>query len=376
MERKGKKAMLIIANSVTNSDLYFATKFLASDDFVYVQTEEEKILITYSLEADRAVKEAGVDRVINIGDIIKNGGLESLTMIEVIGLILKDLGITTIVVPESFSYKHGKEIEQEGFFLEVKKDPLFDARAIKTQEEIEKIAEVQKESEDVLCETIEIIRKSNVKNGVLHYMGKVLTSEAVRAFIKLELYKKGYYCEDDVLVSCGDEVLTPHLKSTSPLRVNLPIVIDIYPRSLKTRYWGDMTRTVVKGKASPEFKKQYQTVLEVQELAISRVKEGVDVVDLYELVRDFFESKGYKTGKINGKMQGFFHSLGHGVGLDIHEIPNVDTVKYPLKAGNIITIEPGLYYEGVGGVRIEDIVVVTKDGCINLNKLPKHLMEL
>ena len=142
-----------------------------------------------------------------------------------------------------------------------------------------------------------------------------------------------------------------------------------------------MTRTVVKGRASDEFKRLYQTVLSAQKMAIKMIKPGIDTFDIHQAVENYFESKGYITDKINKPKKGFFHGTGHGVGLDIHEYPMITSEsgegKYILEQGNVITIEPGLYYLEIGGARIEDLLVVTENGYKNLTKSPKeNLMEL
>lgn len=153
-----------------------------------------------------------------------------------------------------------------------------------------------------------------------------------------------------------------------------PIIIDIYPRSSNKRYFSDMTRTVVRGKALPEIKKIYNTVLAAQELAIKKVKPGIKGNELYKIVLDYFTNCGYKTERKGKVAQGFTHGLGHGVGLDVHEIPELNSSsKDVLKTGSVVTVEPGLYYPEIGGVRIEDLVVVTKNGCENLTRFEKVL---
>jgi Xaa-Pro aminopeptidase len=150
-------------------------------------------------------------------------------------------------------------------------------------------------------------------------------------------------------------------------------VIDIFPRSLQTRYWGDMTRTVVRGTASPAVRKIYRDVQDAEELAISLLRPGAEGMEIHQAVLDHFKSRGYESGEVDGRMQGFIHGTGHGVGLEIHEPPRLSRVKATLKAGNVVTVEPGLYYPGVGAVRIEDLMVIGVAGPRNLNTFPKVL---
>jgi Xaa-Pro aminopeptidase len=166
----------------------------------------------------------------------------------------------------------------------------------------------------------------------------------------------------------------PHHGGEGPIYADKPVVIDIFPRSQASGYFGDMTRTVVRGEPSPVLVKMYDTVLRGQKLAIGMVKAGVRVKDIHSAVVDYFRSRGFETAMIDGKMQGFIHSTGHGLGLEIHEPPRISLGDEVLEAGNVVTVEPGLYYEKTGGVRIEDVVVVEKNGCTNLTRYPKKLL--
>ncbi len=189
----------------------------------------------------------------------------------------------------------------------------------------------------------------------------------------MEFFKKDYFSEDNI-VSCGEDCSDPHNFGSGPLFADQPIMIDTCPRSIKNRYFADMTRTVVKGKASTEIRKMYNAVLGAQKLALGEIKDGMRADLIHKKVQDYFANRGFKTEEKNGKIQGFFHGTGHGVGLDIHETPRINlNYKKKLKAGNVVTVEPGLYYPKIGGVRIEDLVVVTKTGCKNLTKFPKFL---
>jgi Xaa-Pro aminopeptidase len=154
-----------------------------------------------------------------------------------------------------------------------------------------------------------------------------------------------------------------------------PIVIDIFPRSSRTRYFADITRSVVRGKASTRVKAMYQAVLQAQEQALALIRDGADGAAIHHEVAKVFEHLGFATGETNGRMQGFFHGTGHGLGLEIHEPPRIGQRGAVLRSGNVVTVEPGLYYPGEGGVRIEDLVVVTDTGCRILTKFPK-LLEL
>ena len=188
----------------------------------------------------------------------------------------------------------------------------------------------------------------------------------------LKMMEKGCTAEHTI-VACGVDACDPHQVGTGPLRANEPIIFDIFPRSSDTRYFADMSRTVVKGTATDELKRLYDTVLEGQVLGISRVRSGANGKDIHEEIVALFEKRGYQTGRVNGRMQGFFHGTGHGVGLDIHEPPSISRRDCVLQTGEVVTVEPGLYYPDIGAVRIEDMVLVEENGCRNLTTYPKFL---
>ena len=362
---------LIIAESEKDSNMFYATGMLVPDDFVYLESNGKKMIYIDDLEFNRAEKEAGVDKIINYSKY--GSSVDRDTFGSVLINILKDNKIKKVQIPGNFQMKYAKVLLDNKIEIEIV-EPFFKRRALKNENEIKKIAETQRVNEQLLETVINIIRKSKIrKDKKLSYQNKILTSEFIKQILNMEFFKKDYFSEDNI-VSCGKNCSDPHNFGSGPLFADQPIIIDTCPRSIKNRYFADMTRTVVKGKASMELKKMYEAVLEAQKLALSEIKDGVKADLIHKKVQDYFANRGFKTEEKNGKIQGFFHSTGHGVGLDIHELPRINlNYKKKLKAGNVVTVEPGLYYPKIGGVRIEDLVVVTKTGCKNLTKFPKFL---
>jgi Xaa-Pro aminopeptidase len=176
------------------------------------------------------------------------------------------------------------------------------------------------------------------------------------------------------IVACGEQGCDPHEVGHGPLRAHQPIILDIFPRSQNSGYWGDITRTIVRGKASEPVKALYAAVLAGQSLALRQIRAGARGDTIHQGILEEFERRGFQTGVKNGRMQGFFHGTGHGVGLEIHELPRLSPRgQAPLKPGHVVTVEPGLYYSGVGGVRLEDLIVVSETGFKNLTLFPKFL---
>jgi Xaa-Pro aminopeptidase len=225
-----------------------------------------------------------------------------------------------------------------------------------------------------LAEGLQALKAAKVgRDRKLSYHGAPLTSEKLRAIIDIAIIQAGGLASHTI-VAGGRQACDPHEQGHGTLRAQEPIILDVFPRSQKTGYFGDITRTVVKGRASEAIRRLYDTVVHGQEMAFGKVSCEARASDIHKAVQTFFESQGYKTGKKNGRMQGFFHGTGHGLGMEIHEAPRISlTSNDLLKTGHVVTVEPGLYYPQMGGVRLEDVVSVTPQGPRNLTKFEKAL---
>jgi Xaa-Pro aminopeptidase len=197
-----------------------------------------------------------------------------------------------------------------------------------------------------------------------------LTSEILRAEIDSTILRAGGI-PTGTIVAGGDQACDPHERGYGPLYADSLIILDVFPRDAKTGYFGDMTRTVLRGRASEAQRKLWETVKGGQALALRRIKAGVDGMTIHKAIQEFFAQRGFPTEVRRGRRVGFFHGTGHGLGLEIHEHPRLQ--KVVLKDRQVLTVEPGLYYPGLGGVRIEDVVLVTKTGCRILSRFPKQL---
>jgi Xaa-Pro aminopeptidase len=264
-----------------------------------------------------------------------------------------------------------RQLEGKRIEVAVESGPLRPGRLIKQSEEVKYLKAAQRAAVAGVEEGRRIIGGSVIgRDGVLRDTeGKVLTSERVRAAIAHVLLDHGCHA-DELIVAGGDQAVDPHERGHGPLRAEEWIILDIFPQS-ESGYWGDITRTVMKGTPTPDQKRLYETVKRAQMAALRQVKAGVKGSTIHEGIVTAFERAGYATGIKDGVPQGFIHSTGHGVGLDIHEAPRIAPGSGRLRAGMVVTIEPGLYYRGLGGVRIEDTVLVTKEGCQLLPRCAK-----
>jgi len=373
---RSDKTLLIIADSERDSNMYYATGFPAPDPFVFIRNDNEKIMITSDLELDRAKLESKADKVLSISKyerVIRKSGGNSFCLIEIVAAALREMNITKLQVPANFCVEYADFLRKNGFRLEVKREPLFDSREIKNEEEIEHIVKTLRNTEYALEKAVDCIRKSKVRDGFLFSARNIqITSESIRQMINVELMKRGCTAKHTI-VSCGEHSCVPHNTGSGPIKANESIIFDVFPKDEETGYYADISRTVVKGKASRSLKKMYKAVASAQDLVFKSAGNDTRGDVIHRKVMKHLTSLGFKTGKVKGKMQGFFHGTGHGVGLDVHEPPRISKTKCTLKTGHIVTVEPGLYYPGVGGVRLEDMILITDDGCTNLTKSPKVL---
>ncbi|MBI3615435.1 MAG: aminopeptidase P family protein [Candidatus Omnitrophica bacterium] len=373
----GDSAALIVAASEQDANLYYATRFWAPDPFILARINGKKILVMSDLELDRAKSEAQVDEVLSLSKLqeqAKRSGAAHPGFSDVLDLLFKERQITSLRVPGNFPIVLADRLREKGYTIVPGKEPFFPERMIKTKEEVAAIRETQRLTEEAVKSAITVIQQSQIKNGELWLGGQPLTSELIRKLLHVTLM--GSDCLGrETIVAGGTQACDPHCIGTGPLKANQPIVLDVFPVSLKSRYFADMTRTVVRGKASEKVKKMYRAVQQGQEIGFKKLKAGVDGKEIHDAILKYFEQEGFPTGMIGGRMQGFFHGTGHGVGLEIHEPPRVSNLSDVMKAGQVVTVEPGLYYLDAGGIRLEDMVLITETGCENLTTFPK-LLEL
>jgi Xaa-Pro aminopeptidase len=257
--------------------------------------------------------------------------------------------------------------------VKVKRGPFFKDREIKTADEVRKISEALGLAEQGMQAAIKVLRAARIgRDGFLWQRGDKLTSEHIQGVINAAIAVLGGTA-NHTIVACGNQGCDPHEAGHGPLKAHRPIILDIFPRDARTGYWGDITRTVVRGRASEPVKALYATVAKGQEIAFQKLRDGVNSQDIHEAVHASFRKAGFVTRRRGGRMQGFFHGTGHGLGLEIHELPRVSSVDVTLRAGNVVTVEPGLYYWGIGGVRLEDVALIQARGARNLTTFPKVL---
>jgi len=358
-----------------NADLYYATGFRAPDAFIYIRDRGRKYLVMNDLEIDRARKEASVDRVLSINAFVKRAKRRARRpgKAEVIHEILKELRIKKLCAHRRTSFELVDALRRKGHSVEAGPYPFYPERLLKTREERRCIEQSQRAVYAAMRMAQGVLKASRIKGRRLVYRGSTLTSGALRTMIESFLLERGFQASDTI-VSCGRQSVDPHDIGHGPLKPHASIIVDIFPRSNRTFYFGDATRTFCRGQAPAKLKEMYGVVKRAQEMALRMVRDGVMGNRIHGEILKFFEGHGYPTGERRGHNQGFFHGTGHGIGLEIHEEPvRVNQSEFRLRKGHVVSVEPGLYYTDVGGVRIEDLVYVTKRGCDILAGFPKQL---
>ena len=365
---------LLYAASETDADILYPTGFFAPDPFLFIEVGKRRILVMSDLEMDRARRQATVDRVLSWSAIAKP--LEAATKragpADVIAAALRRLGIRRVQVPRSFSLGLAIELDARGIRLEMGPDPFWPERAVKSPREVRAIQAALRAAEAGLLAGIAALQACRIRSGYLRRDGRRFTAEDLRAAVNTRIMAEGCL-PSHTICAPGDQAVDPHEEGRGPIRAHSPIVMDIFPRSESTGYYGDLTRTVVRGRASHRLHELYAVVHEGVRLGHRLVKDGAEGLEIHRRIQALFDRQGYPTGVKAGRMQGFFHGTGHGLGLEIHEPPSIGKRPSTLRAGHVVTVEPGLYYLGLGGVRLEDVALVTRKGSRNLTRVPKQL---
>lgn len=361
---------LIIAASEHCPDQLYATGFFAPDPFLFLEKNGKRSILLNDLEIDRGRSQAHVDTVISESEISK--GLPKPTTFIAIALqFLKKQKVRRALVPSSFPLGLATKFAKAGIELIPQTGLFWKEREFKTEAELKQMRRALKITEAGLARAMEVLRASEIgPRHQLRWGGRNLTSEILRAEIDSAILHEGGQ-PANTIVAGGNQACDPHERGHGPLSAHSLIILDVFPRDATTGYFGDMTRTVVRGKASDAQRRLWETVRKAQELTIKDMKPGADGGKIHDAVKDYFTLSGYPTELRNGRQTGFFHGTGHGLGLEIHEEPRFS--KTIFKPGQVITVEPGLYYPGVGGVRIEDVVTLTKTGVKMLSKFPIEL---
>ena len=373
-QKANNETRLIVAASEHDPDMLYATKFFVPDPFIFLEQGGKRTIVLSDLEIDRGRKQAKADEIVPYSQFereVQGKQKKAPAFEKVMSHFLRKRGVRSAVVPANFPLGYAEELASNKIRLRATNGLFWPEREAKSDEELKLMRAALAITEKGLARAMEVLAASKPGAGKkLSWSGRRLTSEILRAEIDSAILRAGGL-PANTIVAGGDQACDPHERGFGPLKADSLIILDIFPRDAKSGYFGDLTRTVVRGRASEAQRRLWETVLEGQTLALKKMKPGVDGLKLHNEVKQLFTDRGFPTEVRDGRQVGFFHGTGHGLGLEIHEFPRFQ--KTAFKPGQVLTVEPGLYYPGTGGARLEDVVVVTQNGTRMLSRFEKRL---
>ena len=363
--------VLIIADTIRSPELRHEVPLAAPDPFLYAEVGGKRSVVVSSLEAGR-IADLGTDLQVltyedaGIDQLLKRG-LDTYALDRELYLgACRQLGLEAARTPGGFPLEYADHLRANGIELTADQ-PFFDARRrVKNESELAGIRRACRAVEAGVAVGVEMLKSASRSNGVLTLDGETLTCERIQLEVERAFGENGAAAEEFV-VSHGAQTATGHDAGSGPIAADDVVLFDLFPRDRESACYSDFTRTFSVGPPSDELAEYHRLAKEALDLAVGAVKPGVKGSDIHRMVCDLFHEHGYKTQlhKEEGEslVDGYFHATGHGVGLEVHEEPGVGRVESePLVVGDVIALEPGLYRAGYGGVRLEDLVLVTADG--------------
>jgi Xaa-Pro aminopeptidase len=373
--------VLVYADSLRSPEMRHEVPVSVPDPFLYGEHDGRRVAVVTSFEVDRitAMTDIEVFPLEEFGrdELIRSGMARDDIDLEVLVRACRQLGIESAAVPATFPLEVADHLRANGVELEVDRK-LFEARRrVKNQAELAGIRRAQRAAEAGMDAARNLLRRAEERNGGLHVDGEALTCELLKVAVARAFTEHDAGAEE-MVVSHGPQTAVGHDMGSGPIAPGEPVVLDLFPRDRQSACFADMTRTYVVGRPPPQLVEYHELAFEALRRALAGVRAGVVGNDLHVQTCELFQEHGHPTqlSKEPGTVlaDGFYHGLGHGVGLEVHEKPSLGmTREDPLVAGDVITLEPGLYQQGFGGCRLEDLVLVTESGAENLTDYPYGL---
>jgi Xaa-Pro aminopeptidase len=372
--------VLILADSMRSPELRHEVPIAIPDEFLYVERDGRRVAVVSSLESER-IREAGLGievmpyEAFGLDELMASGTPRSEASLQMYVRACRELGIAGASVQATFPLELADRLRESGVEVTADRALFEERRRRKNSTEIAGLRRAQRACEAALDAARDMLRRAS-SNGTLMLDGGPLTSERLKAEVERVLTEHGAYA-DEFIVAHGAQTTVGHEGGHGPILPGEAIVFDLFPRDRETGVYTDMTRTYVVGEVPDELREYHRLCKEALDRVVVAVKPGVNGRTLFEIPCGLFAEHGYPTQltKKPGEVldSGFFHSLGHGVGLEVHERPYLGRVGDDLVAGDVIALEPGLYRPGYGGVRLEDIAIVTEDGIEVVTDYPYEL---
>jgi Xaa-Pro aminopeptidase len=372
--------VLVWGDTVRSPELRHEVPVSIADPFLYAEAGGRRAVVIHSLEIPRVRAETDLEILsqeqLGADELFDQGLPRWRIDQEIVRRGCRELGIDQAAVPPGFPVDLADFLREHGVGVTVDRDVFAERRRAKSEAEVAGIRRAQKACEAALDVARDLLRRATPNGAGLEVDGEPLTSERIKRAIE------GVFADHEVegsemIVSHGPQTAVGHDMGSGQIRANEPIVFDLFPKDRETGCYADMTRTYVVGQPSDEVQEWYRLVKEALERSTAEIRPGKNGRELHELACGIFADAGYKTqlNKQPGEVleDGFFHGLGHGVGLEVHEAPSLGRIGHDLIPGDVVTVEPGLYRSGYGGLRLEDLVLVTEDGHEVLTDYPYDL---
>ena len=371
--------VLIVADTVRSPELRHEVPLPVPDPFLYAEVGGKRSVVVSSLEAGR-IRALGTDLEVftledaGVDELFKRG-LDSYAVPQEVSLnACRLLGLEGAVTPAGFPLGDADFLRANGIELTADQRFFDERRRVKTEHELAGIRRACRAVEAGIAVGVELLRAASRSNGILTLDGEPLTCERIKLEVERAFAEHGAAAEE-FTVSHGTQTAVGHDGGSGPIGSEDVVLFDLYPRDRESACYSDFTRTFALGSPSDELREYHRLAKEALDLAVAAVKPGVKGSDIHRQVCDFFHDHGHKTQlhKEEGEalVDGYFHATGHGVGLEVHERPGVGRIESEaLVEGDVIALEPGLYRNGYGGVRLEDLVLVTADGAEVLTSYP------
>jgi len=374
-------SVLIYGDSFRSADMRHAVPLGVPDPFLYAEENGTRHVVASSMEATR-LRELGLFDVhvhedYGVDELVESG-VEPRELTAQLALrAVAGLGLERATVPENFPVWLADRLRAEGVELDVDQDLFDDRRRAKTEAQLAGMRRAQRAAEAAMDACRALLRRAEISGDQLLLDGEQLTVERVKADMNA-VFAAHDATAEEYIVGPGAQGAVGHDMGSGPIPPSTPLIVDIFPRDNASAVYTDMTRTFVVGDVPDDVREWHRLVKEALDKAVGEIRPGVQGSAVFDLTCDIFEAAGEPTQRTKKSGEtledGFFHALGHGVGLEVHEAPGMGRIsKKALVAGDVVTVEPGLYRAGYGGVRLEDIVLVTDDGAEILTDYPYDL---
>jgi len=375
------EAVLIYADSFRSADMRHAVPLGVPDPFLYAEENGSRHVFASSMEATR-LRELGLFEVHpheELGfDELMEAGLDYREVGAQLALrAVASLGLKRATVPDNFPVWLADRLRDVGVELDVDQELFDDRRRAKTEAQLAGMKRAQRAAEAAMDACRGLLRRAEIRGDELLLEGEQLTVERVKADMNV-VFAAHDTTADEYIVAPGAQGAVGHDMGTGPIRPGTPLVVDIFPRDNASAVYTDMTRTFVVGDVPDDVREWHRLCKEALDAAVTEIRAGVAARAVFDVTCDIFEAAGEPTQRTKqpgeALADGFFHGLGHGVGLEVHEAPGMGRLaSKKLVAGDVVAVEPGLYRAGYGGVRLEDVVLVTETGAEVLTDYPYDL---